>query len=309
MVIAKKGVLAFLVSVVAWFVHVSAYASDQQTNVSRVPEQLKQLEQSFNGKIGLYAIDTNNQAQLVYRSTEPFPVQSTFKLVDVAALLKKSMQDQPLLQKKITYSKKDLIVWSPISEKHVADGMTISDLAAAAISYSDNTAANLIMKELGGPEAVTAFAHTLGNHSFNIQHWEPHLNSNPNILQDIATPADMADSLVKLTLGHVLAKPQRTQLLSWMKANTTGNARIRAGVPKGWLVADKTGSGRYGVANDIGLIWPPNCKPIVIAVYTVRNNETAKRRDDVIASVTRIVLKAFAQSDPCLHLPEDRVVF
>lgn len=111
----------------------------------------------------------------------------------------------------------------------------------------------------------------------------------------------MALSLQKLTLGNVLAESQRTQLITWMRNNTTGNRRIRAGVPLGWAVADKTGAGDYGIANDIGIVWSPLCKPIVLAIYTIQNKQDAKTRDDIVASTTGIIFDEFAKNDPCFN--------
>lgn len=124
-------------------------------------------------------------------------------------------------------------------------------------------------------------------------------------MRDTSTPTAMEKSLQKLTLGNVLASPLREQLVSWMKANTTGDTRIRVGVPKGWIVADKTGSGTdYGISNDIGIIWPSNCAPMVIAIYSVHNKKDALAQNDLMASVTRNVINEFAHTDKCINLPD-----
>ncbi len=151
---------------------------------------------------------------------------------------------------------------------------------------------------MDGPKSVMTFARTLGNQSFNLVHYETNLNSHPDRKDDTSTPKDMALSLQKLTLSHALGKTQRVQLITWMRNNTTGNQSIRAGAPVGWTVADKTGSGNYGVANDIAILWSPTCKPIVLAIYTVRNKSCAKSRDDIIASITRLVFNSF-KSNGC----------
>jgi beta-lactamase class A len=268
------SVTAIIISCI--FLYIPALASAQQVKPTSIEKKLAELETSFDGRIGIYAI------------------QSTFKVMAVSAILKRSMADNRLLQEKVTYTKQDLVFWSPITEKHLADGMTISELCSAAMMYSDNTATNLIVKKLGGPSAVTAFARSIGDNTFRIDSWEPELNSNPNDLRDTSTPTAMEKSLQKLTLGNVLASPQRKQLVTWMKGNTTGDARIRAGVPKGWLVADKTGTGSdYGISNDIGIIWPSNDAPVVVSIYSINNKKDAARRDDVIAQATRILVDEF----------------
>lgn len=281
----------------------SALAGTQQIKSTSIAKKLAELETSFGGLIGIFAINTANNQHIQYRADERFPIQSTFKVMAVSAILKQSMTDKHLLQQKVTYTKQDLVFWSPITEKHLADGMTISELCAAAMMYSDNAATNLLVKKLGGPSAVTAFARSIGDKTFRIDSWEPELNSNPSDPRDTSTPAAMEESLQKLTLGNVLASPEREQLVAWMKGNTTGDARIRAGVPKGWVVADKTGAGDdYGISNDIGIIWPPSCAPIIVTIYSVHNKKDAARRDDVVASATRMLINEFAQMGWCIKL-------
>ncbi len=266
-------------------------------------KKLAELEVSSGGRIGISALNTANNARIQYRAEERFPMQSTFKMMGVSAILKKSMTNSHLLQQKITYKKQDVVSWSPITEQHFTDGMMISELCAAAMMNSDNTAINLLMKKLGGPEAITVFARSIGDNTFRVDNWEPELNSSPSDLRDTSTPAAMEKSLQQLALGNVLASSQREQLVAWMKGNTTGDTRIRAGVPKGWIVADKTGaSNSYGISNDIGIIWPPKCAPIVIAIYSIQNKKDSTRRDDVIASATHMLLDEFAKTDQCIKL-------
>jgi len=276
-----------------------APANIKQTSSDVVQKKLTTLETSFGGKIGVYAINTGNNEEIEHRGSEPFPVQSTMKLIAVSALLKQSSQNKNLLNENVRYTKNDLIYWHPITGQHLASGMTFEELSNATMSYSDNPAANIIIKKDGGPKSVTQFAHSIGNKSFNVSHYEGSLNSNPNTDMDNATPKDMAISLQKITLGNILTQPLKTKLVSWMKNNTTGDKRIRAGVPIGFTVADKTGSGDYGIANDIGVIWPPQCKPIVLAIYTVQNKPDAKKRDDIVASTTSIIINELAKNDAC----------
>jgi beta-lactamase class A len=254
-------------------------------------EKLAALEISSGGRLGIYAINRANNQVILYRANERFPFCSTFKLMVAGAILHKSMAQPDLLQQKVTYNKKDLVVYSPATEKHVKEGMTVAQLCKAAMTLSDNTAANLLMKKSGGPQAINHFARTMGDNKFRLVRWEPELNSAiPGDLRDTTTPAAMARSLEKLALGKVLSPAQRQQLQAWLKANTTGNARIRAGVPAGWIVGDKTGTCGYGTTSDIGIIWPPNQAPIVVAIYLSQNNKNAKPRDDVIASASRLLV-------------------
>jgi beta-lactamase class A len=286
---------AILIAITIFFINVCMpmLASAQQLEPNSVQQKLAELEASSGGRLGIAA--ENPYLRIDYHANERFPFCSSFKVMAVSAILKQSMTDSHLLQQKVFYKKRDLLPWSPISEKHVADGMTISQLCAAAMMYSDNTAITLLMKKLGGPEAVTAFARSIGDNKFRLDRWETALNTAiPGDPRDTTTPAAMEKSLQKLAFGNVLASPQRELLLTWMKNNTTGNARIRAGVPKGWIVGDKTGTGDYGTTNDIGIIWPPNCpQPIVAVIYFTQNKKDAAPRDDVIAAATRILINGF----------------
>ena len=269
------------------------------TTHSPESDQLETLETTFAGKIGLYAVNSGNGEIIAHRAEERFPLQSTIKFTGVAALLKQSSTNEELMREVVRYSSSDLLPWSPITRKNIATGMTREALAEAAISASDNAAMNLIMAKLGGPAALTQFARSIGNQTYHVDHYEGQLNSDPSSETDTSTPHDMALSVQKLLLGNELTPPQQEQLIGWMRNNTVGYQRMRAGVPIGWIVADKTGSGDYGVANDIGIAWSPYCKPIVLAIYTAQHHPDAPRREDIIASATKIVLNQFAQHDPC----------
>lgn len=251
---------------------------------------LAMLEKNAGGRLGVSALNTANGQRIDYRADERFPLCSTFKLMLVGALLKRSAQDSALMQRIIRYDRHTLVSWSPITEQHVSDGMRVSELCAAALQHSDNTAANLLMKLLGGPAAVTACARSIGNRDFRLDRWETELNTAiPGDLRDTATPASMTDSMHALTLGNVLPDVQRTQLNDWLLGNTTGGKRIRAGVPDTWQVGDKTGSGDYGTANDIGVLRPPGRPAIVLAIYSTQADVKAPWNDALIAEAAAII--------------------
>lgn len=277
----------------------------QQTiQAQSIQKQLIELEASSKGRIGVYVINTANNTHLGYRANERFPTGCTSKIIGVATILSKSMNDNALLSQKITYSKKDLTNWNPITKKYLSSGMTVEQLCAASISYSDNTAMNLLVKQMGGLDQMTLFAHSLGNTSFRQDNGWPEeaYSGGKGSLKDSSTPKDMVNSLQTLIFTDVLAKPQREMLTSWLKANTTGDFRIRAGLPKGWAVADKTGTGgAYGTTNDLGIIWPPKCDPIILAIYYTNNAKHAVKREDVVASATQLLINKLAESDQCIR--------
>lgn len=255
-----------------------------------------QLESSANGRLGIMAINTANNQQIEYRSNELFPFCSTGKVMVVGAILKASESNPQLMQRQLHYSKQDTESsgYAPITGQHIKDGMSVSALSQAAIAYSDNGAMNQLLQILGGTQMVSTFAKSIGDNKFNLVRTEPQLNTAiPGDERDTTTPVAMALSLQKLSLGTALDKKQQAQLQEWLKANTTGDKRIRAGVPKGWTVGDKTGTGSYGTTNDVAVIWPPQAKPIVLVVYFTQNKKDTKPNDQVIAQATKIVIDEF----------------
>ena len=258
---------------------------------------LKNLEEVSGARLGVYALETSSGRQIHYRADERFPVCSTFKVFLASAILQQSVKDADLLSRRVHYAQTDLVAYSPDCEDHVEDGMTMAELCAAALEDSDNTAANLLMKTLGGPSAVTAFAHANGSSEFRLDRWETELNTAvPGDARDTATPAAMAHGLQTLMLGDGLPGPQREQLKEWLLGNNTGAKRIRAAVPATWQVGDKTGSGDYGTANDLAVLWPPGEQPILLAIYQTHRQAAAKRDDELIVAAARIVLQEFASA-------------
>ncbi|CNH90340.1 beta-lactamase [Yersinia frederiksenii] len=257
--------------------------------------QLAELERKSNGRLGVTMINTANGRKIQYRGTQRFPFCSTFKFMLAAAVLGKSQTQPDLLNKHIKYRESDLLSYAPITRKNLAHGMTVSQLCAATMQYSDNTAANLLIKELGGVESVNAFARSIGDQAFRLDRLEPDLNSAlPNDPRDTTTPAAMAASMNKLVLGDALPATQREQLTLWLKGNTTGAETIQAGAPADWIVGDKTGSGDYGTTNDIAVLWPTQGAPIVMVVYFTQREKDAKPRRDVLAAATKIVLSSLS---------------
>ncbi|HEV2523697.1 MAG TPA: class A beta-lactamase [Gammaproteobacteria bacterium] len=260
-------------------------------------EQFAALEKSANGQLGVAAINTANNQAINYRANQRFPMECTAKLIGVAAVLKKSMTNPQLLQQKVTYKKSDLVSWSPITEKHVNTGMTVKQLCKAAIIISDNTAINLLIKNAlnGSPDNLNNFARSIGDTTFNqVDWWPQEAETIPGEKRNTTTPLAMEKSVEKITLGNVLAPSQHDDLLTWMKEDKTGNKRIRAGVPKGWMVADKTGTGDYyGIVDDIAVIWPPHAKPIILVTYFAGDQKNAPKQENILAKATRIIIKTY----------------
>lgn len=264
-------------------------------------DKLKALESSTEGRIGIFAMSTANDRTIEYRADEIFPTGCTSKVIGVSAVLKKSMSDPSLLLTNMKYSEEELDEWCPVTKEHVSSGMTIQDLCGASISLSDNTAMNLLLKIIGGVQGMNDFARSIGDVSFRQDNGWPAeaFSGGTDNVKDSSTPKSMVESLRKLTLGEVLDKPQKDLLIAWLINTQTGKQRIKSAVPNGWTVGHKTGSGgAYGTTNDLAIIWPPGCAPILMGVYYTTPNEHAERREDIVAGAAKILIEEF--SNQCL---------
>ncbi|WP_151480541.1 class A beta-lactamase [Streptomyces albicerus] len=256
--------------------------------------ELKELERKFDARLGVYAIDTGTGREVAHRDGERFGYHSTFKALEAGAVLRKYSLNG--MNKVIKYSSDDLVANSPITEKHVETGMTLSELCDAAVRYSDNTAANLLFDALGGPKGLESDLRKLGDKVTLMERIEPHLSDwVPGETRDTTTPRALAKDLRAYVLGDVLRKRERAQLTTWLKTNTTGNEVIRAGVPEGWVVGDKTGSGSgYGARNDIAVVWPPDSAPIVMAILTNRGKAEDVHDNKLIAEAASVVAETLS---------------
>ncbi|MET8846324.1 class A beta-lactamase [Amycolatopsis sp. NPDC004625] len=253
------------------------------------------LEHDFDARLGVYAVDTGSGREIAHRADERFGYASTHKAFSAAAVLQRTSLDG--LAKHLTYTRADLQPNSPVTEKHVATGLPLRDAIDAALRYSDNTAANLLFRELGGPPGLAAALRAIGDTTTHVDRIEPGLNDlAPGDIRDTSTPRAMAGSLRAFTLGTALPPDKRTVLTDMMRANTTGAALIRAGAPAGWAVADKTGTGSYATRNDIAVVWPPGRAPIVLVVLSSRQAENAGHDDRLIAQAAKLVLDSFRKN-------------
>jgi beta-lactamase class A len=249
---------------------------------------LASLEKKYATRLGVYALATGSGASIAYRADERFAFCSTFKTLAAAAVLHK----YPLsyLDTVVKYTKADVDSISPITRQHIATGMTVRALCDAAIRYSDGTAGNLLVRQAGGLSAFAAYLRGLGDTKTRMDDYEPALNDeSPTSPRDTTTPSAIAGSYRQIVLGNALPSDKRALIVDWMRRSTTSAADIRAGVPKGWQVADKTGHSDYGRADDIAVVWPPTGAPLVIAVLTDRVGYHAPSQYPIIADTARLV--------------------
>ncbi|MGW4761441.1 class A beta-lactamase [Streptomyces pseudogriseolus] len=254
------------------------------------PPRLRALEREFGARLGVFAVDTGTGATVVHRADERFALCSTFKTLAAAAVV--DHRPGARLDERISYSTADLVTYSPVTEKHTGDGMTLRQLCDAAVRYSDNTAGNLLLRDIGGPRGLTAYARRLGDRVTRLDHIEPELNSNPpGDPRDTTSPRAIAADYRALVLGDALPPAGRALLTDWLVRNTTGDRRIRAAVPRGWRVGDKTGGGEWGRGNDVAVLWPgAGRSPLVLSVLTERPDRAASPSDELVAEAARRVL-------------------
>jgi beta-lactamase class A len=254
-------------------------------------KEFRQLEDEFDARLGVYAIDTGTGRSVGYRADERFAYCSTFKVLVAAQVLDDTTDAE--LDQVVRYSADDLVTYSPITEKHVADGMTLRAIADAALRHSDNTAANLLLRHLGGPQKIKQQLRELGDEITEPVRSETALNeATPGDRRDTSTPRALAQDLRAYAVGDALEPDDRDVLTGWMRDNTTGGELIRAGVPDRWIVGDKTGSGGYGTRNDIAVLWPPNRAPIVLTVLSSRDQKDADYDNALIARAAETVVAA-----------------
>jgi beta-lactamase class A len=261
--------------------------------------EFAELEAAFGGRIGLWGLDTATGRSISYRAPERFAMCSTVKVLVAAAILYESELRPGLLNQLRFFTAGDVTAsgYAPITSDHVDSGMTVAELCAAAIEYSDNCAANVLLRELGGPDHVTAFARSLGDRFSRLDRIEPDLNEvGPGEQRDTSTPEAMGRNLHSLLLGEALTVSSRRLLTGWLLANTTGDECIRAGLPPDWRVGDKTGSGSYGARNDLAIAWPPKTAPVILSIYTVKNHPADSPENATIATATRIAINHLRHS-------------
>jgi beta-lactamase class A len=220
---------------------------------------------------------------------------STFKLLTAAAALKRVDDGAERLDRTIAYGPNDLLEYAPIVKAHVAEGgMTVADLCAAAIDWSDNTAGNLILQSIGGPAGFTQFARSLGDELTRLDRNEPTLNESlPGDPRDTTSPRAMATNMQKVLLGDALSDASRHQLQTWLIGDKVGDKRLRAGLPPSWRIGDKTGTGDRGSTNAVAIIWPPGRAPLIATVYYTESSASVDARNAIHKAIGALIAETF----------------
>lgn len=288
-VLTRRAALASMAALMPTLVSARTFTKTTPS----IDQQFSALEAAHGGRLGVAVLDTQTGKSFGHRQHERFAMCSTFKLILAAAILRRVEQGTEHLDRMVPYSQADLLEYAPVTRAHVSDGaMNVSALCDAAVTLSDNTAANLLLASIGGPTGWTGYLRTLGDTVSRLDRNEPSLNTaTPGDPRDTTTPAAMLADMNKVLLGNVLKRASRNQLIAWMRDCKTAAQKIPAGLPVNWSSGNKTGSGQHGSTNDIAILFPPRHGPILVTAYYTASTATAADHNAVLASVGRIVAR------------------
>jgi beta-lactamase class A len=285
------GVLTRRLAVIGPALAPAFLSSNWAAAADDIHARLAELEARSRGRLGVAILDVATGRHVEHRGEERFALCSTFKLLAAAFVLARVDRGEDSLDRRVTITEQDLLSYAPITKQHVGDaGLSLAELCEAAITLSDNTAANLLLASFGGPAALTGYLRSLGDSVTRLDRPEPELNeARPGDPRDTTTPSAIVENLRKLVVGDALSAAARDRLAGWLIACRTGGRSLRAGLPKDWWVGDKTGSGNNGATNDVAIAWPPGRGPLLVAAYLAETTAAEDDRHAVLAEVGRIV--------------------
>jgi beta-lactamase class A len=255
-------------------------------------KKIAAIEAKLDGRVGLAMLNLHSGEKWGYKSDERFPFSSTFKVQLCGAILVKVDTGDEALDRQIVFGKSEIVSWSPVTENRVQTGMSVGELCEATMTMSDNTAANLLLKTVGGPQGLTLFLREIGDTTTQLDRWETKLNEGvPGDLRDTTTPTAALSTLEKLLFGRILSKSSRKQLADWMIGDKVADDLFRASLPEGWKIGDKSGAGGYGSRSIIAVIWPPGKGPVLATVYITESEADFPTRNRTIAEIGAVIVE------------------
>ncbi|MBJ7265293.1 MAG: class A beta-lactamase [Burkholderiaceae bacterium] len=262
-----------------------------------VLQQVQAVESRLGARVGVALVDVASARHWAWRGHERFPLNSTFKAFACAALLARVDAAGSSLARTTTISKADIVSYSPVFESQIGHSVTLAQLCEAAVTMSDNAAANLILKNIDGPEGFTRFMRSLGDDASRLDRFEPELNeATPGDLRDTTTPAAIVHAVLRLVEGDALTVASKARLVRWMRDNRVAGPVLRAVLPEGWQIADRTGAGGYGSRSIVAVVWPSDGTPWGIAIYLTQSRADMAERNRAIGDIGRAAFD-FIRSD------------
>ncbi len=284
--LCKQQVSRWVMSICLMAVPSVLMAQDDKllTEVERIEEQL-------DARVGFAAYDLETGQRWEYNADQLFAMSSTFKTLACAALLQRVDEGSEQLERRVEVSASDIVTYSPVTEAYV-DNREISlfELCQATLTTSDNTAANLILQAIGGPQAVTEFVRALGDSVTRLDRWETELNeAAPHDERDTSTPNAMVSNLEKLVVGNALSPQSKNQLREWLVNNEVADGLFRSQIPDEWVIGDRTGAGGFGSRSITAVIWPPEREPTIVAFYITETDASFEERNSAIAELGSVI--------------------
>ena len=257
---------------------------------------ISDIELLHDARIGVAILDVESGGEWLHRGDERFAMASTFKALLCGLVLLRVDNGQLSLDQRVSFSKQDIIRYSPAIRLRVGSSITISELCEATLRVSDNTAANLLLQELGGPAEFSEMLRRIGDPITRLDRWEPALNeAAPNDPRDTTTPFAMAHSLRELLYGNVLSSSRQEQLAAWMHDNMVSDALLRSVLPDGWMIGDRSGAGGNGTRGIVSYLITDRQRHYIVVIYLTEVSFNLDAQNEVIAEIGRLIFSHLGQ--------------
>jgi beta-lactamase class A len=262
-------------------------------NASTLEDKIKSLEDQ-GWQVGVSILDDNGNKIESINGDKRFPLDSTVKALACANALAKVDDKSLKLDDSVLINENEIVINSPITERYVNKKITLKQACEATMTYSDNTAANIVISLVGGPQELTNFMRSINDNITRSDRYEPDLTINPeNDLRDTTTPNAMSNSIRKLLTGNILSEKSKKQLTEWMMGNKVSDALLRAELPKGWFIADRSGASDYGIRGITSMVWSEKQSPLFISVYIRKINTSLEERSEKIAEIGKVIFSKY----------------
>lgn len=253
------------------------------------------IEQRISGRIGVAVLDTKNKQTWAYNGNSHFPMMSTFKTLACAKMLRKSANGELDPSTSSLIKAEELIPWSPVTKTFVNKNISVVKACEATMLTSDNTAANIVLQHIGGPQGVTSFLREIGDKVSQLDRIEPELNeAKVGDLRDTTTPIAIVSTLSRLLLGDVLLDTDKNQLKTWMQNNKVSDPLLRSILPQGWFIADRSGAGGNGSRGITAMLWNSERQPLIISIYLTETELAMAMRNEIIVEIGKLIFKEYA---------------
>lgn len=265
-------------------------------HANTIIKKIEEQERELGARIGVSIYDVADNELWNYNGDTRFPLMSTFKVLACAKLLADIEKGLQSFDVSTVITTSSLIVWSPVTEKHVGEKFTLKQACSATMIMSDNTAANIVLTGIKGPKALTQFMRSIGDEVTRLDRIEPDLNEAlDGDKRDTTTPNAMVKSLHILLFGDVLSQASKSQLKQWMIDNKITGSLLRSVLPENWLIADRSGSGGYGSRGVAAVVWPEKRTPLIISIYLTQTDAPFAQRNKAIANIGKEIFTVYSK--------------